>query len=98
LLIPRADDSLGTVYKRRLRKIVKNWPCVSVRTHHKSRKIRVFCTKKCGRPHLMKPPCPQIVRAGQTSSPWLRTSFMDSFLWRSVYCLHLWYAGFNRSK
>jgi len=30
-------------------------PPLSVRTHYKFRKIRSFCTKKCGRPHLKNP-------------------------------------------
>jgi len=31
-------------------------PSLSVQTHQKLRKARIFCTKKCGRPHLKKPP------------------------------------------
>jgi len=72
---------LGAVYKRLRTKSQKNWhpsflsartgltlSPLSVGAHHKFRKIRCFCTKKCVRPHLKTPPpsCPQNVRTGQT--------------------------------
>jgi len=66
---------LGAVHKRRPHKIAKNWlslpscpqnvrtglsPLLSVRTHHKFRKIRSFCAKKCGRPKIPRNPSPLV--------------------------------------
>jgi len=34
-------------------------PLLSIRTHHKFRKIWSFCTKKCELPQLKNPPCPK---------------------------------------
>jgi len=41
-------------------------PLLTVRTHHKFRKIRSFFAKKCRRPHLKNPLCPQNVHTGET--------------------------------
>jgi len=69
-----------TVHKRRAHKISNPPVCAGsthlfVQTRHKFRKIRRFCTKKCGRPHLKNSP---LVRTGKNPFPWLQTSFMDS--------------------
>jgi len=51
---------------------------LSRRTHHKFRKIRSFCTKKCRRLHLKNFPSPLSALDKPPPSIRLRTSFMDS--------------------
>jgi len=54
---------------------------LSVQTHHKFRKIRSFCTKKCGRPHLKNPfTLFRKMSALDNLPSWLRTFFTDSLL------------------
>jgi len=53
---------LGAVHKRRPYKIVKNWPLPPCGHTINYENFEVFCTKKCGRPHLKN--SSSIVRTG----------------------------------
>jgi len=57
---------------------------LSVRTHHKFRKIRRFLRQTVRTFAFEESSCPQNVRTGQTPSPWLRTFFMDGPLFKLV--------------
>jgi len=66
---------MGASIKDARTKSQKNWPpppcpCECGHTLH-FEKSGVFCTKKCGRPHLKNSPCQKNVRTGETphSSP-----------------------------
>jgi len=88
---------LGAVHKRCPHKITKNWlhlcpqnvrtslppTPLSVRTHHKFRKIRVFLHQKVrtSASEEPPPPCPKNVRTGQTPSP----SDCGRLLWTAPY-------------
>jgi len=100
------DCSIRTIRKRRPRKIAKNWqplplsaryphwlalPPLSVQTHHKFRKIRSFCTKKCKQSDI---------RIWRTPCPTGHTPYLDCgcLLWTAAYQMYLSVWAILRNK